>query len=169
MLVQRLSTCRQSCPAKLLVVVHLTACCLKVPRSRHVAAVGWDMGSSHAGIQVCRMTHDKEVHSSGCCNRLYASVATAACSPPISSSTSRHKGLGNCRHCFSTMGREAAAVYLKAGVPKVSVLHTATGSPRMHPAITAMLSSLQHQMPGYTASTSDQHGKLHCLLTRLPC
>jgi hypothetical protein len=36
----------------------------------------------------------------------------AAYSPPMSSMTSRHSGLGSCRHCFSTSERAAAAVYL---------------------------------------------------------
>lgn len=39
-------------------------------------------------------------------------LLVAAYSPPMSSMTSRHSGLGSCRHCFSTSERAAAAVYL---------------------------------------------------------
>lgn len=42
-----------------------------------------------------------------------SSRAAAAYSPPIHSHTSFHSGLGSCRHCFSTIGRDAAAVHLQ--------------------------------------------------------
>lgn len=56
--------------------------------------------------------------------------ATIAYSPPIHSRTSFQSGLGNWRHCFSNMGRDAAAVYLQT--PPNSTMLAKLEQPAVH-------------------------------------
>lgn len=51
--------------------------------------------------------------SSATPHSMMSSCAAVAYSPPIHSAISFHRGLGSCRHCFNTRGRDAAAVHLR--------------------------------------------------------
>jgi hypothetical protein len=53
---------------------------------------------------------------------MISSRAAVAYSPPIHSAISFHRGLGSCRHCFNTRGRDAAAVHLHS-TPQQTCTH----------------------------------------------